>query len=100
MWRGAGIFRDREGLAAALREVEALKNERLRAATRQNLLECCTAENQCLLASLVCRAALLRPECRGAHTRRDPACELPPDRSPYGHTYLSLAREGIEEVRA
>ena len=100
MWRGAGIFRDREGLAGAFAGVEALRNARLRAATARNLLECCTAENQCLLASLICRAALLRPECRGAHTRRDPTCELPPDRSPYGHTFLSLTREGIEEVRA
>ena len=98
MWQGAGIFRDEAGLARTLARVELLKNERLRAETGRNLLECCTAANQCLLASLICRAALLRPECRGAHTRRDVDCATPPTASPYGHTYLSLAREGIEEA--
>jgi fumarate reductase (CoM/CoB) subunit A len=100
MWTGAGIFRTAEGLAGALAGVEALKNEHLLAADRRNLLECCTAANMCLTASLICRAALLRPECRGAHTRRDPTCELPPDRSPYGHTHLTLTDEGIEEAAA
>lgn len=98
MWQGAGIFRDEAGLARTLARVELLKNERLRAETGRNLLECYTAANQCLLASLICRAALLRPECRGAHTRRDVDCTPPPTASLYGHTYLSLAREGIEEA--
>ncbi len=98
MWQGAGIFRDEAGLAGALAGVELLKNQRLFAATERNLLECCTAANQCLLASLICRAALLRPECRGAHMRRDADCSTPPNASRYGHTFLSLTREGIEEV--
>jgi fumarate reductase (CoM/CoB) subunit A len=98
MWNGAGIFRERDGLARALAEIEVLRNERLAALTERNLIECCTAVNMVLVGSLICRAALLRPECRGAHTRRDPSCELPPDRSPYGHTHLSLVDEGIVEA--
>jgi fumarate reductase (CoM/CoB) subunit A len=100
MWDGAGIFRTADGVGKALAEIEVLRNERLVAITGRNLLECCTAANMVLVGSLICRAALLRPECRGAHTRRDPSCELPPGRSPYGHTFLSLAREGIEEAAA
>ncbi|NLX48893.1 MAG: fumarate reductase subunit A [Methanospirillum sp.] len=98
MWCGAGIYRDRGQLAGALAGIEVLKHERLLARTDRNLLDCCTAANMLLTAELICRAALLRPECRGAHTRLDPSCELPPDRSPYAHTYLSTAGEGIEEV--
>jgi fumarate reductase (CoM/CoB) subunit A len=100
MWEGAGIFRTGDRLSKALAEIEVLRNERLLAITGRNLLECCTAANMVLVGSLICRAALLRPECRGAHTRRDATCDLPPDRSPYGHTYLSLTREGIEEAAA
>jgi fumarate reductase (CoM/CoB) subunit A len=98
MWAGAGIFRTEDGIGKTLAGIEVLRNERLRALTSRNLLECCTAANMVLVGSLICRGALLRPECRGAHTRRDPSCELPPARSPYGHTYLSLTREGIEEA--
>lgn len=98
MWEGAGIFRSADGVARSLAEIEVLRNARLAALSERNLLECCTATNMILVGTLICRAALLRPECRGAHTRRDPSCELPPDRSPYGHTFLSLAREGIEEA--
>jgi fumarate reductase (CoM/CoB) subunit A len=98
MWYGAGIFRTAEALSGALAGIEELRNERLLARTERNLLECCTAANMVLVGSLICRAALLRPECRGAHTRRDVPCDTPPERSPYGHTYLSLTREGIEEA--
>ncbi|MEN6342293.1 MAG: fumarate reductase (CoM/CoB) subunit TfrA [Methanospirillum sp.] len=98
MWEGAGIFRTGDGLSKALADIQVLRNERLGAISERNLLECCTAANMVLLGSLICRAALLRPECRGAHMRRDATCSLPPDQSPYSHTYLSLTSEGIEEA--
>ena len=101
MWYGAGIFRTEAGLAEALAGVGALKNERLLALTGRNLLECCTAANMVLVGSLMSRAALSPARVpRGAYAPRSPSCErrLPPERSPSGHTFLSLTREGIEEA--
>jgi fumarate reductase (CoM/CoB) subunit A len=51
----------------------------------------------CLTASLICRSALIRPESRGAHMRVDLSQEWDAMHSPYGHTYISKNREGIEK---
>ena len=48
-------------------------------------------------ASLVIRGALLRNESRGAHLRKDVEQDWTPKHSPYGHTFHSLAGEGIEK---
>ncbi len=48
----------------------------------------------CTTASLIVRCALLRPENRGAHVRLDAEIVTDPATSPFGHTYISLAREG------
>jgi fumarate reductase (CoM/CoB) subunit A len=50
----------------------------------------------CLTASLICRSALLRTESRGAHVRTDVTATHDAEHSPFGHTFISPAREGIE----
>jgi len=73
MWRKAGIIRDKEGLEAALERNEeiavCLKGARVRGyGELRRYLE---FENMVLLSEMVCRAALLRTESRGAHYRTD-----------------------------
>jgi fumarate reductase (CoM/CoB) subunit A len=96
MWKGAGIFRTAQDLEHTLGHVTALTAEPLRAHTGPNLAECCTVENMCLVASVVVRSALLRAESRGAHVRRDIPRPWDAATSPFGHTYISLTRSGIE----
>ena len=97
MWHGAGIFRTALELEKTLETARQLSTPRLRAASSRNLAECCIVQNMCLTASLICRGALLRTESRGAHVRKDIAQAHDAEHSPYGHTYLSQAREGIEK---
>jgi fumarate reductase (CoM/CoB) subunit A len=97
MWNQAGIFRNAPDLNTALTTVRRLADRRLFAASTANIPECCTVRNMCTTASLIIRCALLRPENRGAHVRRDPGIITgDPAKSPFGHTYISLTREGIE----
>ncbi len=96
MWNQAGIFRSAPDLRTALGHIRRLADRRLFAASAANLLDCCTVRNMCTTASLIVRCALLRPENRGAHVRRDAEVATDPATSPFGHTYVSLAREGIE----
>ncbi len=97
MWTHAGIFRNAADLSAALAAAERLAHTPLRAAGPGNLLECCTVQNMCTLSALIVRGALLRRENRGAHVRTDVETAWTPETSPFGHTYLSLSREGIEQ---
>lgn len=96
MWDGAGIFRT----AASLEQVKATIGDLLIAplcaATPTNFAECFTTHNMCVAASLVVRSALNRPESRGAHVRRDVVQTWGANNSPFGHTYVSVMREGIE----
>lgn len=97
MWNQAGIFRNSPDLRTALGHVRRLADQRLFAASTANLTECCTVRNMCTTASLIIRCALLRPENRGAHVRKDAETGTwEPAKSPFGHTYVSLSREGIE----
>jgi len=97
MWNQAGIFRNAAELRTALMQVRRLSDRRLYAASSDNLAECCTIRNMCTTASLIIRCALLRPESRGAHMRLDADVRTDPAKSPFGHTYISLTREGIEQ---
>jgi fumarate reductase (CoM/CoB) subunit A len=97
MWNGAGIARNARDLETTLVDVEKLAKKKLLAQTPENLAECFTVQNMCLVASLVVRSALLRGESRGAHVRSDILQSLDAANSPYGHTYISLHRAGIEE---
>ncbi len=97
MWNQAGIFRNSPDLATALTSVRRLADRRLFAASTANIPECCTVRNMCITASLIVRCALLRPENRGAHVKNDiDIVTWEPGKSPFGHTYVSLTREGIE----
>jgi fumarate reductase (CoM/CoB) subunit A len=97
MWEGAGIFRNVKDLERTLVDVEKLGKKKILAQTRANLAECFTVQNMCLVASLVIRSALLRGESRGAHVRTDIFQSWDAANSPYGHTYISLHKAGIEE---
>jgi fumarate reductase (CoM/CoB) subunit A len=96
MWEGAGIFRTAGELEKTAGIINHLGTLRLKAATPENLVRCCTVQNMLLTASLVCRAALLRKESRGAHVRKDVTQTWDVRHSPYKHTYLAKDREGIE----
>jgi len=102
MWDGAGIFRTAIALDETLHTIRHLQTMNLKAASVRNLAECCIVQNMCLTASLICRSALLRTESRGAHVRTDVAATHDAEHSPFGHTYISTARQGIEtrEVKA
>jgi fumarate reductase (CoM/CoB) subunit A len=96
MWEGAGIFRTGPELEKTFGIIRHLQTLRPRAASASNLAECCILQNMLVSASLVVRAALLRKESRGAHVRSDITQNWDAEHSPYGHTFLSLSREGIE----
>ena len=96
MWKGAGIFRTGEGLLKAAEGITRLSAIRPLASGPQNLLECCTVENMLLLSRLIVRGAILRRESRGAHVRKDISQGWTPETSPFGHTWQSMAGEGIE----
>jgi fumarate reductase (CoM/CoB) subunit A len=96
MWEGAGIFRTAEDLKRTLAAVNVLADKPVRAETDRNLAECCIVENMCLVASLICRLALVREESRGAHVRKDVKQDWGPENSPFGHTFVSKKGQGIE----
>jgi len=96
MWKGAGIFRTAPDLQNTLKTIVRLSSVKVKAGSTQNLAECCVLQNMCLTASLICRSALIREESRGAHVRRDVQQPYDAQHSPFGHTYLSQFREGIE----
>jgi fumarate reductase (CoM/CoB) subunit A len=96
MWKGAGIFRNAADLSETLATCIRLSSSDLKAVSARTLAECCTVQNMCLTASLICRSALLRPESRGAHVRTDIRQSHDAMTSPFSHTYISPFREGIE----
>jgi fumarate reductase (CoM/CoB) subunit A len=98
MWQGAGIFRNATDLRATLAKVMYLPASDLKAVSARNLPECCTVQNMCLTATLICKSALLRPESRGAHMRTDICQSHDALHSPFSHTYISHKREGIERA--
>jgi fumarate reductase (CoM/CoB) subunit A len=100
MWKGAGIFRTAVDLRNTLKTIAHLSSAKIKAGSAQNLAECCIMQNMCLTASLICRSALIREESRGAHVRRDVQQPYDAQKSPFGHTYLSQSREGIENREA
>jgi fumarate reductase (CoM/CoB) subunit A len=96
MWKGAGIFRTGPELTQTLTEVEKLGRKKLHALSKLNLAECMTVQHLCTTALLVVKSALLRKESRGAHVRTDITQIHDTANSPYGHTYISQNRSGIE----
>lgn len=100
MWNHAGIFRTADELNTALATITRLESLPIRAASPSNIIDCCTLRNMCTTASLIVRSALLRPENRGAHVRKDVTTTWEPTTSPFGHTYVSLTSAGIERKEA
>jgi fumarate reductase (CoM/CoB) subunit A len=100
MWKGAGIFRTAFDLQNTLKTINHLSHANIKSGSAQNLVECCILQNMCLTASLICRSALIREESRGAHVRRDVQQTYDAPQSPFGHTYISRSREGIEHKEA
>ncbi len=99
MWKGAGIFRNAADLSKTLEIINCLPLAGIRAESPRNLTECCIVRNMCLTASLICRSALIRKESRGAHVRVDVPQTYESRQSPFGHTFISQTREGIEKKR-
>jgi succinate dehydrogenase/fumarate reductase flavoprotein subunit len=73
MWEKAGIVRSAKSLNEALAEVKAGREQltRVRVAGAADLIKRTKLKNMFLVAEMVCRAALLRMESRGAHYRTD-----------------------------
>jgi fumarate reductase (CoM/CoB) subunit A len=97
MWNGAGIFRNEPDLSATGATIDRLAALKPQAASPANLVECCTVENMLILSRLIVRGALARRESRGAHVRRDIMQNWSGETSPFGHTFQSLVRRGIEK---
>ena len=66
-WGGCGVVRDAAGLSAALSAAEQVRDQ----APASGSLDDITVRQAATTAALVCRAALLRQESRGAHVRAD-----------------------------
>lgn len=79
MWNNVGVFRDKEGLATAISEFKRMRREdlpRMYMASKTNrynheLIEALETENMLDVAEIIARAAILRDESRGAHSRTD-----------------------------
>jgi len=73
MWYQAGIIRRLKGLEEALGEIEEIKStiDRLRIETKRELIKGLELGNMVAVGEMVCRAALMRTESRGAHYRSD-----------------------------
>jgi L-aspartate oxidase len=69
MWRSAGLFRTREGLAAAVGRLD--QAYAARAAAAAPTADECRVFNLTSVARLIARAALRREESRGGHYRED-----------------------------
>ena len=65
MWRRAGLFRTREGLAEAVDMLEDVE------VPDESTTESCRLRNLLTIARLIARAALRREESRGGHFRQD-----------------------------
>ena len=91
MWDHVGIFRTREQLLVARKELERLAQIKIRAKTPRELIDCCTFSNMCLVGRLIVESALTRDESRGAHMRTDIETPWNDSESPYGHTTIRTA---------
>jgi succinate dehydrogenase/fumarate reductase flavoprotein subunit len=73
MWHRAGIIRKGRDLEEALGQIEELKSfvPKLQIKDLRGLVKSLELQNMLILTEMVCRAALLRTESRGAHYRGD-----------------------------
>jgi succinate dehydrogenase/fumarate reductase flavoprotein subunit len=73
MWQKVGIIRRGKTMEEALSQIEELKasSVRITAENSRDLIRLIEFKNMLLLSEMVCRAALMRNESRGAHFRED-----------------------------
>ncbi len=73
MWQKVGIIRRGKTMEEALSQIEELKasSVRITAENSRDLIRLTEFKNMLLLSEMVCRAALMRNESRGAHFRED-----------------------------
>ncbi len=73
MWYKVGIIRDRQNLEAAGQEILALREQlsKISLSDHKQLLQAIKLGNMLTVSEMVCRAALMRTESRGAHYRSD-----------------------------
>lgn len=73
MWNDVGVIREMQGLEKALKGIEELKSciSRLHIEDVKSLVKSLELKNLLLVGEMVCRAALMRTESRGAHYRSD-----------------------------
>jgi L-aspartate oxidase len=71
MWRNAGLFRTRDGLATAVARLDDAYAAAKGAAATSPTADDCRVLNLTLVARLIARAALRREESRGGHYRED-----------------------------
>jgi succinate dehydrogenase/fumarate reductase flavoprotein subunit len=73
MWYHAGIIRHAKGLTQALGKIEKIRSgiPALQLKNFRELFRALELQNMLFSAEMVCRAALLRSESRGAHYRSD-----------------------------
>ncbi len=70
MWHNAGVLRHRDGLQKVLHFLQS-PADRAAIASPAELMQYLEYRNMRLVSEMVCRAALLREESRGAHFRDD-----------------------------
>jgi len=73
MWEKAGVIRDRKGLEEALEKIRSIEGRTadVRVQNYRQLITYFELNHLLLVSEMVCRAALLRTESRGAHYRSD-----------------------------
>jgi fumarate reductase (CoM/CoB) subunit A len=96
MWNNVGIYRNELDLKVAERDVAGFLATPLGISSPREINDALITENMLLVASLVIDGALLRRESRGAHTRVDIRASWTNETSPFGHTFFSKTRSGIE----
>ncbi len=77
MWDSAGIIRNNNGMEKALKKIKELSSciPDLYITNRTALVKSLELRNMFLVSEMVCRAALLRTESRGAHYREEYSAE-------------------------
>ena len=73
MWDKVGVIRDKQSLKDAQKEISALGEQltRISLTDRRQLPRVVKVANMLTVADIICRAALMRTESRGAHYRSD-----------------------------
>ncbi|MDV0440886.1 fumarate reductase (CoM/CoB) subunit TfrA [Methanorbis furvi] len=96
MWKNVGIYRNELDLRVAERDIAKLRATPLKINSPREIADAVITENMLLVASMIIDGALLRRESRGAHTRTDIKTPWTNENSPFGHTFFSPERSGIE----